>query len=413
MTPSPSRCIARALSIASVLALAAFARPAAARSFDALAADPALVLDDPATPGGFRVIALSHLAEACVWRHHNDQMTREAAIACVAGAVDAAHDPSIRSKNVGSDGQIKAHNGLYASHLAILHGVRDLADPAACDPDQHRRLAQRLADAATTHPSGVGRSFASSKARWPADQAATLYALWLYDRAHPASPLSEAPLARFLGAFPPTSLPPTEITGTAANHAIPRGSALSFTTRYLAPVAPAHARALWATMQREYIVRTPLAVGVREWPPDFSAPPDIDSGPIVAGIGASATAFRPGRRERAGRCADGAGARHPPGRSESAWPAPTPRSRALRTARSPSPSPRRPPQCGRARSRRSRRLRNALQACRADPSADPRARSSFEERESGFSAGPACDQGAPSGAGERGRLAIIALGAGS
>jgi hypothetical protein len=263
----------------------------AAPPLDALLAHPASVASDPATPAGFRMVALGHLAEAAVGGARDGTLSRADAIAAVDRVAGAALDPPLSpwEAGVGSVDDF-GHHGLFLSHLAIVLGARDALHPETCDEALHRRIAEHLAAAAAAHPRGVGRSFASSASRWPADQAATLYALWLHDRAH-GTALVDAPRERLLGWLLADGLPPTEITGTSPDWEIPRGSSLSFTARYLAPVAPDAARTLWARMQDGYVVRSPVGAGIREWPPGVERASDIDSGPIVLGVGASATAF--------------------------------------------------------------------------------------------------------------------------
>jgi hypothetical protein len=56
-------------------------------------------------------------------------------------------------------------------------------------------------------------------------------------------------------------------------------------------VAPEAAAAWWASSRAALLVTVGPATGVREWPAGEEHPADIDSGPIVAGMGAAATGF--------------------------------------------------------------------------------------------------------------------------
>jgi hypothetical protein len=271
---------------------------ALAVSFEALVADPVgTLLADPNTPSAFRIIALSHAAEACVGRHRDGDWTAERAGACVDNLAEAALDVRLSPYDsaVPAVSELGDH-GLFLSHLAIVLGARDALEPSACDDVLHHKLASHLAERTLAHPSGVARSYPHTPARWPADQAATSYALWLYDRAHGTS-LSSAPIARYLASLPAEGLPPSELTGAKAGAELPRGSALAFTVRYLAPVAPEVARSLWKRVRDAgFVGRVGPFVALREWPEGVDMPEDVDSGPIVHvfgvdGVGASATAF--------------------------------------------------------------------------------------------------------------------------
>ncbi|MBX2802652.1 MAG: hypothetical protein KTR31_33540 [Myxococcales bacterium] len=263
--------------------------------FDTLVSDPAVtLLEDRNTPAGFRMIALSHAAEACVGRTRMGEMTLVEGQHCVARMAEAALHPRMSKLPdiaTASDAALQ-HHGLALSHLGIVLGARDAASPYLCDLALHRRVVDQLVAQSLAHPSGVARSFPTSHARWPTDQAATLHAIHLFDRAH-GTQRSREPLERFLVTALPAdgSLPPTEITGSVADAAIPRGSSLSFLVRYLAPLAPRAAQTLWQRGLPQFLAQVGPMAGMREWPAGVDGPADIDSGPIVMGIGASATAF--------------------------------------------------------------------------------------------------------------------------
>jgi len=86
-------------------------------------------------------------------------------------------------------------------------------------------------------------------------------------------------------------LPWSEATGAATGARDPRGCALSFETRYLAEVDLPLARDWWDRYKESYLVDRVALVGFREWPPGRDGGSDGDSGPIVEGVGAAATAF--------------------------------------------------------------------------------------------------------------------------
>lgn len=250
-------------------------------TFEGLVADPVTVLlDDPHTPGGFRIVALSHAAEGCE--------TQPDAAACVDRIAAAALDRRVAPVDVARSPL--GNHGLYLSHLAIVLGTRDRLSATPCDAALHARVVDHLVARSMAHPTGIARSFPSSPARWPTDQTATLHGLWLYDRAHGTQTL-DAPLQRFLPLLAGPELPPTEVTGSVADPTIPRGSSLAFAVRYLAPIVPDDASDLWDRTKSSFLVRVGPLAGLREWPPGIDRPADVDSGPLVHGIGASATAF--------------------------------------------------------------------------------------------------------------------------
>ena len=143
---------------------------------------------------------------------------------------------------------------------------------------------------------GVIASFPGAPHRYPADQAVTLYAIHLHDQHRRTAWLPPA-LAAYHEALDavassgPTGLPPSELTGSHEWSAVPRGCALAWTVQYLAEVDPVYAHSIWDGLQRWMFVVVGPAAGVREWPLGEDRPADIDSGPIVLGVGAAATAF--------------------------------------------------------------------------------------------------------------------------
>ena len=139
-------------------------------------------------------------------------------------------------------------------------------------------------------------SYAGLAARWPADQSATLAALHRFDVAHDAH-LAAAPLAAWRdvlarkGLDATTGLPVSDVSGTMPGAKHPRGCAQSFISRYLAEVDPALSASWWRTYRERFLVRVGGVAGFREWPPGVERKGDVDSGPIVMGIGTAASAL--------------------------------------------------------------------------------------------------------------------------
>lgn len=242
----------------------------------------AALLDDGAfvdTPEPFRMLALSFVADGC-------------AAMKARGCVERAYQQAVVLRRKVPR---RAEDGLWLTHYALILGAADRVGPCL-DPAEHRRISELLGRRSLADRTSHVASYATSPLRWPADQAATLAALARHDRAH-GTALVAAPLAawrRYIEARAfdaKLGLPRSEATGRAPYAKRPRGCALTYETIYLHEVDDALAQAWWANVKRHYLVRSGLVVGVREWPPGIDAPSDADSGPIVAGVGAAATAF--------------------------------------------------------------------------------------------------------------------------
>ncbi len=244
-------------------------------------------------PKGFRIIALSHLADYCGELGLRPGL-EEPARRCLASLSELALGPRV-SPYGGAPPAALGDHGLYLSHLLIV--LSRAAEVAERGAGRHEALARRVAEhlarrSSSAEPWHVIASYPAPYRRWPADQAATLYALHLADRAF-GSALAPGPRDAYLTAMAaattPLGLPRSEVTGKDPMGALPRGCALSFTVRYLAPLAPEHAAQVWQAYRRFYAVEVLGAAGFREWPPGFDGREDDDSGPIVFGIGAAAT----------------------------------------------------------------------------------------------------------------------------
>jgi hypothetical protein len=193
------------LALGLALALALAAAPAAPRGATEEPWEP-LELPAPlarllatgrwdATPGGFRVVALSFLADGCAAAADRDAALRPAARACVDRALQLADRlrPRARDDATGD----RTDHGLWLSHLALVLGARDRLGPCP-DPARHRAIAEALAARTLREPTHHVPSYPGTRLRWPADQTATLAALARYDRAHGAH-LSDAPVAVWRG----------------------------------------------------------------------------------------------------------------------------------------------------------------------------------------------------------------------
>ena len=263
-------------------------------------------LGDPEAHAGtgpeYEIITLSNLAEACVHRvvgTEDDDPAWNLAGACTHRVAKIAID-----RFMGGDPEGKLPGDtLLLSHLVIVLASADHAERSgAWDNATHdllARAADRLEARLLADPDAIPPSFTADTRRWPADAAASIYALWLAEHLAPADHTDsrwKEPARRFVawsaqrGLAGDWGLPISELTGADPAASLPRGCALSWTIRYQAAWDPSTAKRLYDRYRALFFVRMPVA-GFREYPPAVDRPADNDSGPIVAGIGAAASAF--------------------------------------------------------------------------------------------------------------------------
>ena len=240
------------------------------------------------TPRDFRIVTLSFLADSCLAQAQEDPGLANAARACVRICAKLAHG----TRPAATKGP---RHGLWLSHYNLILGAADRLGPCL-DATIHRELATALAQGSLRDPHFHMPSFPDLPFRWPADQTATLAGLHRYDRAHHES-LAVQPTLKWIafmkekGMDTALGLPVSEVTGKAKHAREPRGCALSWQTRYLREFAPDLATAWWRNYRKHFLWDRLLVVGFREWPPGREHPADMDSGPIVHGIGTAASAL--------------------------------------------------------------------------------------------------------------------------
>jgi hypothetical protein len=238
-----------------------------------------------ATPAGFRIVALSHVADGCASRVEDDPAVTRT---CIEHALARA----LATKPKGLDLD-SGRAGLWLTHLALILGDGDASGPCL-DEKLHRRIVEGLAQSSMKDPTGHTSSFTDKRERWPADQAATLAAIRRYDVAHGVH-VVDKPFAKYREQLakavdPKTGLPWSEAHGWGTGK-LPRGCAITYSVRYLAEVDRSLATSWWSAFKEHFLVDRGLLIGFREWPPGVDRPADADSGPIVRGVGAAATAF--------------------------------------------------------------------------------------------------------------------------
>ena len=244
------------------------------------------------TPSGFRIITLSQLADGCAGQAQLHPARRAEARRCAAGALKLAWrtKPGAAVATVG--------DAIWLTHLNLIYGAADRLGDCP-DPGLHRAITQRLVSMSLADRHAHAPSYSAVKARWPADQAATLASLVRFDSAHGTS-LAHAPIAAWKKVVAKTEgastghktgLPRSEVVGVTAGSALPRGCANAFLARYGAEVDRELSAAWWASFRDDWVVHLGPLIGFREWPPGVERPGDSDSGPIILGIGTAASAL--------------------------------------------------------------------------------------------------------------------------
>jgi len=245
-------------------------------------------------PRGFRIIALSNLAEYCASKAATGSLSRASAAGCLDELVVIAQTPLVSpfGETTFEDSDFDGH-GLFLTHLNIVLGAHE----SVHQDGRHFRLNRRVSHHLARSSGGRwahAQFYPGRQERWPADQAALLFSLHVYD-ANYGKTISRKPIERWLRRMQShdsemlAGLPVSEITGKTATSDIPRGCALSYTVRYLSGFAPLEAHRLWQAYVDNFETRAFGLSGLREWPKGMDGPTDVDSGPIIFGIGAAAT----------------------------------------------------------------------------------------------------------------------------
>jgi hypothetical protein len=129
---------------------------------------------------------------------------------------------------------------------------------------------------------------------WPVDNVVALESLRLHDAFFRTDHARVVPrwTARLKKLRNKTGMPVSEIdrAGDMVRDG-PRGCALSWLLAFLPALDPDLAQDLWPRYAREWGVPVVGMLGLREWPPGSHRGMDEDSGPVVHGIGAAASAF--------------------------------------------------------------------------------------------------------------------------
>ncbi len=251
----------------------------------------------------FSVVALSHMASGLMNVAVEEPARAEELSRLTGELVRRARSSSVSPyRKDPADQDDLGDRGLYLTHLNLILGVHRHVSGSAEHDKLHTRVSKHLARR-SSGGDWHARSYPLSRAQdddrganeWPADQAATLASLYLYDKTRKGS-LSKPLIKGWLSFMKrkkmrheATGLPRSAVSTSLDYADLPRGSGLSWTVLYMSQFAPRQARELYG-LYREHFERDVLGfTGFREWPEGLDKGMDVDSGPIVLGVGASAT----------------------------------------------------------------------------------------------------------------------------
>ncbi|SFQ48665.1 hypothetical protein SAMN04515668_2506 [Hymenobacter arizonensis] len=258
-------------------------------------ATPRMWIDSSRLNGEQSIIALSLLGEGLVnysvrfpaQRDEARQLTENALLALI--SPEGCPFENIRDTVAWR----RRDDNLYLSHLNLLLGsyTQQLrADQANPYTQLHAQLSRHLAARLQAAPTRNAPSYGTTPdSLWVADNAVTLQSLFLRDAL--CSTAGSASLQRqwihFIDSTGSTAkgLPFSELTRRRP----PRGCANAWIGKYAAAYAPAFSADLWKKHKQDFKYNLGVASLFREYPPGYDLPADYDSGPMVLGVGASAT----------------------------------------------------------------------------------------------------------------------------
>lgn len=245
----------------------------------------------------FRIMALSNIAEGLL-KIAVEKPESTLAIASILEnlvmlSISSDINPYTENVNMINDFTM---NGLYSSHLNIILGVYQNISKTDKFKVLNTKISMQLNFAFINNSDHHIYSYSGIMYKWPADQTASLYSLFLYDMNYD-SDISVEPVRYWInymnqyGLYSDTSLHISEITGALPYSNIPRGCALSWSIKYMSEFAPEEAKKMWDEYVNLFLVDILLFSGFREVPEGISFIPDSDSGPIFMEVGSAATAF--------------------------------------------------------------------------------------------------------------------------
>jgi hypothetical protein len=246
----------------------------------------------------FKVVALSHMACGLTNVAEADPelksevgpLLREVVLRARSRQVSAYERDPVEVRGLDE-------HGLYLAHLNIILGCYRRTSGSDEFDGLHARVSRHLAALSTRDGDFHARSWPKSP-KWPADQAALLCSLYLYDQLH-GTDLSLEPIRGWLDYMQDratdrdSGLHVSAVTDVS--HAkVPRGCALSWSTLYMAQFAPDEAADLYDLYRRKCRRVVLGCGGFREWPEGYDGEMSADTGPVIFGAGAAATGLGAG-----------------------------------------------------------------------------------------------------------------------
>ena len=247
--------------------------------------------------GGYYIVALSNIAESLA-NYLNKNPGREEEITHL---LEDIVKIAVSNQRVNPYGKPLENIrdlrnfGYYLGHLNLVLGIYKKVSGWDKYLKVNQKISNHLTKSILSDPHYHMGSFPNDKYRWPADQTVILYSLYLFDQNYNEH-LSKEPISAWLeymegkATDSKTRLPFSEVTGSRYG-SYPRGCAISWSVYYISHFAPKNAKELWERYKKEYKKDCLIFSGFREWPLGTNIPADIDSGPIILGIGTAATAL--------------------------------------------------------------------------------------------------------------------------
>jgi hypothetical protein len=242
-------------------------------------------------------IALSNLAEGCANLGITKPEYYEEAKDCIATTLAVALDSQLSPYHESVEYVTTfGNNGLYLTHLNIVLGSWKRLTNDDSYQSLNRRISAHLAKKTCEDPERNILSYPTLEYKWPADQTAALYSIWLFDQNY-GTTISKEPVKEWVAYMDQrktekrTGLYVSEVTGNYPEAENPRGCALSWSIRYMATFAPEKAVQQWERYKLHFKQDYYTFAGFREWQQGYDSFQDADSGPIILGNGVAATAF--------------------------------------------------------------------------------------------------------------------------
>lgn len=185
--------------------------------------------------------------------------------------------------------------GVYLGQIALALGCYRLIGGDDRWGAIHSRVADVLHEALVAANGDQLWSFPDMT--WPFDTVPCLLALRLYD-AHRRSTRSSAAIARHLdwvqerATDPALGLPYSHLPDQPGGKTVaPRGCDLAYRVFLLAHVDAARARRIYDAFRRHFWIERGFLAGFAEWAHGEELGEDLDSGPVILGLGLAATGF--------------------------------------------------------------------------------------------------------------------------